>query len=329
MGNVLLPPIRKTGNERELPRTLKSLNAECGNCSPITPIQCISSCRVYALKNELRRLREAMDNPDYIKELSNVLKNETRLRILQAIVNGRYSVEQLRQSFKKAGHSYSQGTISEQYLDPLMAVGLAAEARNEYYATTFGSRLTGLLGCFLELAEKLPPHSECHEETLLQSLLSGPKTFEAIEEVISPKIASRIIKRLLSLVLINTPVQRDYIFFFRSKRDTNKETFTATERKVYDAIADQGISAGKLARKTGLSLRRTYKYLRGLKGKKLVFTRRTPKVYALTCKGNKLASALAELQQIVEDTWISSEQVMRNTAVIVEMGGSSNNAFLR
>ena len=33
-----------------------------------------------------------MDNPNYIKELFNVLKNETRLQILQAIANGRYSV---------------------------------------------------------------------------------------------------------------------------------------------------------------------------------------------------------------------------------------------
>ena len=68
-----------------------------------------------------------------------------------------------------------------------MAVGLATEARDEYYATTFGRRITELLGCFPEFAEKLPAHSECYEETLLQSLLSGPKTFEEIETLIPPK----------------------------------------------------------------------------------------------------------------------------------------------
>jgi DNA-binding HxlR family transcriptional regulator len=255
-----------------------------------------------------------MDKPNYIKELFNVLKNETRLHILQAIVNGRYSVSQLQQELKKTGHSHSQDTISEEYLRPLMAVGLATEARDEYYATTFGGRLTELLGNFPEFVEMLPAHSECYEETLLQSLLSGPKTFEAIEALISPKIASRILKRLRSAGLIETSMERDYIFFFKSKRDPDKENFTLTERRIYDAIPNEGISAGKLAKETGLSIRRTYKYLRGLKGKKLVFIRKTPKAYGLTCKGEKLASVLQELQQIVEETWSSSEQVMHGNA---------------
>ena len=312
MGNVLSPP--RKGDNRDLAGVLRSLNAECRNCAPITPLECISRCQVYKLKNELRKLRETMDNPNYIKELFNVLKNETRLHILQAIVNGRYSVSQLQQELKKTGHSHSQDTISEEYLRPLMAVGLATEARDEYYATTFGGRLTELLGNFPEFVEMLPAHSECYEETILQSLLSGPKTFEAIEALISPKIASRILKRLRSAGLIETPMERDYIFFFKSKRDPNKENFTLTERKIYDAIPNEGISAGKLAKETGLSIRRTYKYLRGLKGKKLVFIRKTPKAYGLTCKGEKLASVLQELQQIVEETWSSSEQVMHDNA---------------
>jgi len=312
MGNVLSPP--RKGDNHDLAGMLRSLNAECRNCAPITPLECISRCRVYKLKNELRKLRETMDKPNYIKELFNVLKNETRLHILQAIVNGRYSVSQLQQELKKTGHSHSQDTISEEYLRPLMAVGLATEARDEYYATTFGGRLTELLGNFPEFVEMLPAHSECYEETLLQSLLSGPKTFEAIEALISPKIASRILKRLRSAGLIETSMERDYIFFFKSKRDPDKENFTLTERRNYDAIPNEGISAGKLAKETGLSIRRTYKYLRGLKGKKLVFIRKTPKAYGLTCKGEKLASVLQELQQIDEETWSSSEQVMHGNA---------------
>jgi DNA-binding HxlR family transcriptional regulator len=255
-----------------------------------------------------------MDNPNYIKELFNVLKNATRLHILQSIVNGRYSVSQLQQQLKKNGHSHSQDTINEEYLQPLLHVGLATEARDEYYATAFGGRLTELLGCFPEFAEKLPAHSECYEESLLQSLLSGPKTFEEIEGLVSPKIASRILKRLRSSGLVQTPTERDYIFFFKSKRNPNKETFTTTEHRIYESIGPEGISAGKLSRETSLSMRRTYQYLRGLKGKKLVFIRRNPKAYALTTKGKKLASVLQELQGIVEDTWNSSERVMQNNA---------------
>jgi DNA-binding HxlR family transcriptional regulator len=310
MGDVL--QTTRIGENRDLTSMLKTLDAECRNCAPTSPLECITRCQVYKLKNELRKLRETMDNPNYIKELFNVLKNETRLHILKSIVNGRYSVSQLQQELKKAGHTHSQDTINEEYLQPLMAVGLATESRDEYYATTFGGRLTNLLGAFPEFAAMLPAHSECYEETLLRELLSGPKTFEQIETLISSKIASRILKRLRSVGLIETPEERDYIFFFKSKRDPNLETFTETERKVYNFIPGEGISAGKLAKETGLSMRRTYKYLRGLKGKKLVFIRKTPKAYGLTAKGEMLATVLAELQQIVEDTWCSSQQVINS-----------------
>jgi predicted transcriptional regulator len=253
-----------------------------------------------------------MDNPNFIKDLFNVLKNETRLHILSAIVNGRYSVSQLQQELKKIGHAHSQDTINEEYLRPLIEVGLAAETRDQYYATMFGARLTELLGSFPEFVNVLPAHSECYEETLLSALLAEPKTFQEVEAFISPKIAARILKRLKKADLIETPEERDYVFFFKSKRDPNKEAFSSTERKVYDNISEEGISAKKLAEKTGISLRRTYKYLRGLKGKKLVFTRKTPKAYSLTDKGEKLASLLQELQNLVEEVWNSPEQVVSN-----------------
>jgi DNA-binding HxlR family transcriptional regulator/predicted transcriptional regulator len=311
MGNAL-QTIKNNENKRDLASKLQSLNAECRNCAPISPLECISRCQVYKLKNELRKLCETMDNPNYIKELFNVLKNETRLHILKAIISGRYSVSQLQQELKKTGRTHSQETINEEYLQPLMAVGLATESRDEYYATTFGGRLTELIGNFPEFADVLPAHSECYEETLLRALLSGPKTFEDIETLISPKVASRILKRLRQVGLISAPEERDYIFFFKSKRDPNKETFTDTERKIYDAIPDEGISAGKLAKETDISMRRTYKYLRGLKGKKLVFIRRTPKAYGLTCRGEMLASVLQELQEIVDEMWSSSQQVIND-----------------
>ena len=311
MGDVVFTS-RSAERNRDLAEMLKTLDAECRNCAPLTPLECITRCNAWKLKNEFRQLRETMDNPNFIKALFNVLKNETRLHILSAIVNGRYSVSQLQQELKKAGRSHSQDTINEEYLRPLIEVGLATETRDQYYATMFGGRLTELLESFPEFVNVLPAHSECYEETLLSALLSGPKTFEDIEAFISPKIASRILKRLKTADLMETPEERDYVFFFKSKRDPNKETFSSTERKVYDNISEEGISAKKLAEKTGISLRRTYKYLRGLKGKKLVFTRKTPKAYSLTDKGEKLASLLQELQNLVEEIWNSSVQIVSN-----------------
>ncbi len=301
---------RSVEKNRNLAELLKTLDAECRKCAPLTPLKCITRCNVWKLKNELRQLRETMDKPDFTKNLFNVLKNETRLQILNAIVNSSHSVSQLQQELKKVGRSHSQDTINEEYLRPLMAVGLAAEAQDKYHATLFGARLTELLGSFPEFVNVLPAHSECYEETLLRALLSGPKTFQEVEAFISPKVAARILKRLKAAGLIETPEERDYVFFFKTKRDPAKETFSVTERKVYEGIPEGGISAKRLAEKTGLSLRRIYKYLRGLKGKKLVFARKTPKVYGLTAKGEKLASILQELQNLVEEVWDSSEHVV-------------------
>lgn len=313
MSAILKSP--KNQNNRDLTVLLSSLDVECRNCTPITPFECIKRCQVYKIKNELRQSRKIMNDPNYIKKLFNTLKNETRIHILKAIANGRCSISQLQQELNKDNHKPSQDTLSKEYLNPLMAVALATRTRDEYCATNFGGRLLQLLGPFSEFAKKLPAHSECYEEALLQSLLSGPRTFKDIESLIPPKIASRILNRLRVAGLVQTSDKRDYIFFFKSKRDPRKETFASNEQKIYDLIPDKGISAGKLSKETSLSIRRTYMSLRGLKGKKLIFIRKTPRAYNLTIEGRKLALMLQELQKIVGDTLKSSEKVIQDSIV--------------
>jgi len=310
MGTVQISS-RKAENNQSLSGILKSLDAECSNCAPTTPLECISRCQVYKLKNELRSLRETMDNPDYLKELFNVLKNETRFNVLQTIVNGGCSIGQLHQMMKKPDDNFSQQNLIQEHLIPLIRAGLVTEKRDEYCTTMFGGRLTELLKNFSEYVQALPAHSECHEEAVLQTLLSGPKKFEEIEAEIPPISTSRTLQRLRSTGLIETPTERDYVFFFKTIRDPNKETISASERKVYDALAAKGSSVGKLSKDTGLSPRRTYKCVKVLKGKKLIFLRKTPKVYTLTCKGEMLAWLLQEIQNVVEDTWMSSKQVVQ------------------
>jgi predicted transcriptional regulator len=289
-----------------------SLDQECKSCAPVSPLECINNCNVWKLRNELRRLCETMENPNFMKDLLNVLKNDTRLVILKTIGKRRFSIGKLQQELKKDGYLHSQDTLAEEYLRPLLNVGLAAESQDQFYATTFGGRLAELIGNLPEFADVLPAHSECYEENILRSLLGGPKTFEDIAGFVPSKIVSRILKRLKTTGLIDTPEERDYIFFFKSKRDQTKEALTATEGKVYGDIPEDGISAQKLAAKTGLSLRRTYKYLRGLKGKKLIFTRKTPKTYGLTEKGERLAWLLKELHKIVEETISFSEEFAKH-----------------
>jgi predicted transcriptional regulator len=310
MGTVLISN-PKVENNQPLAGIMKSLEDECRNCAPTTPLECIGRCQVYKLKNELRNLREAMGNPNYNKELFNVIKNKTRFLVLQTIVEGKCSIVHLQQILRKSGLIYSPQSFKEEYLLPLIRVGLAAEVSEEYFTTMFGGRLTELLECFAGFVGLLPARSECYEEVLLQALLTGPKMFEAIEALIPAKCTSRTLKRLRNSGLIVTPEERDYVFYFKTIRELSKETVSDAERRVYIAIQGDGSSAGKIAKDSGLSLRRTYKCIRALKGKKLIFLRITPKLYALTDKGEKLAFLLRDVAQIVEDTWNSSTQVMQ------------------
>jgi predicted transcriptional regulator len=176
---------------------------------------------------------------------------------------------------------------------------------------------------------KLPAHSRCNEETVLKVLLRGSKTFEEVNRIAIHKTASRIIRRLKKVNLIETPKGRAYVFFFRSKRDPSKSRFSYTESKVYCSVADEGISAQKLAEKTGLTTRTTYKYLRRLKGKKLVFSRKMPKAYRLTVEGEKLALLLYELHSLVDETLRSSEQFFKDNENITPQVASGILKFPR
>lgn len=289
---------------------LRELNKDCQNCAPLSPINCVTRCKTWRLKNELRKLSDKMNNPEYLKNLLNVLKNETRLHILQTSVRRKHSLIQIQQELKKNGYLHSKDTINQEYLKPLLGVGLVAESQDLYYATNLGNNINTILNEFPEFVNVLPAHSECHEEKLLRELLNGSKTYQEIEDFLTPVIASRIVKRLKKEKLLNTPKERDYIFFFRTKRDPKKETLSLPEFNVYNSIPRSGFPVRKIAIEAQLSVRRVYKYLRGLKGKKLVFTRKTPKNYMLTEKGRRLAITLKNVMDIVEKTWDSSLEIV-------------------
>jgi hypothetical protein len=326
--NTILSDIQETQKGSYFFETLKSLDLQCRSCSPITPLECLTRCKVYRLKNELRILQKSLDNPNAIKELFNVLKNKTNLCILKVLVSYRYPLSQLKIELRKTGIRHSQRGMRQKFLQPLTSLGLVCESQGAYQLTLFGRRLTDVLGYFPGFASMLPACSKCYEEIVLQHLLSGSKTFESIESVILRRNVSRTIKRLRSVRLIKTSVEREYVFFFKTKRDPNKEILTVTERKIYDAVIYQGISAGKLSIQTRSSKRVTYRCIKHLKGKKLVFQRRTPKSYALTIKGRKLASTLHDLQQTVEDAWGSFQQISQDSSIAIKGRVLYYNAFM-
>jgi predicted transcriptional regulator len=264
------------------------------------------------MKNEYRKLAEKLQNPSYMTTLLNTVKNNRRLKILELVSKGHYSITELQQQLKKQGYHHSQQTIIKEYVTPLIETGLIEENQNQYCITLFGYRICELVSNFRDIESVLPPHSECYEEKVLISLLDEPRIIEEFVTFIPRKSVPRVLNRLQRMHLIETTKEKDYVSYFKTKRGADKDSFSTTEKRIYENISSEGISAPKLAQKSGISLRRTYKYLRRLRGKKLVFTRKKPKYYNLTAKGFQIAPNLREINNLIAETLSKASFVINN-----------------
>lgn len=256
-----------------------------------------------------------MKHPSFMIDLLNVLKNKRRMQTLKLTSKERYSLSRIQQELRKLGYYHSKRTITEEYINPLIKTGLLDETQGQYYSTAFGRKLNDLVKDFDDFESILSPHSKCHEEAVLAMLLNGSKTNENLKDVIPAKSVARVLSRLQKTQLIETSKKNDYVFYFRTKRDPKKARFSLTEQKVYESIPLEGISARKLAEKAKISLRRTYKYLRRLKGKKMVFARTNPKAYALTPKGVQTSTTLQKIRSLVTETLDVATQLVKDKEI--------------
>jgi len=247
-------------------------------------------------------MHEKINKPNFTENLLNTLKNQRRLQIMDVISKQSYSISKVQEKMSSLGYKHSQQTIIEEYIAPLIEAGLIVQRQNPYSLTLFGCRVNDLVKDFPDLEEILPPHSECYEERALDSLFEKPRTYEDMGKIIPVKSVGRVLSRLQKSTLVQTSKEKNYIFFFRTRRNASLEKLSPTEDRVFQSIPDEGIYARKLSNVSGISLRRTYKYVRKLKGKKLVFERRKPLTYSLTDRGVKVASMLKNLRNLIAET---------------------------
>jgi len=292
---------KEAKEKTRLTQTLERMDEECRNCRPLTPLKCIENCNVWKFKNELRQLRGMMVQKDYPNTLLNTLKNKRRLRILEMLSKSAFSITQLQKELKKHEYNHSQKTIINEYVEPLIVTGLVACNSSRYKATTFGCEISQLFTGFHKIEDALPPHSECYEEKTIEALFESPKTCEELKFLISTESLSRVLERLQKANLMTKDDENSYVFYFKTKRNPQQERLSSTEKRVYENIPEEGITAEKLADKANISLRRTYKYLRKLRGKKLAFKRERPKTYALTTEGTQIAKLLQKVHALLTE----------------------------
>jgi len=306
-----LRPLQAVQEKPSLADMLERAKETCEYCRQLTPITCVTRCNVWKLKNELRRLCKKMKNPNFVTNLLNTIKNRRRLQILEILSNGRHSIVRLQQRLKKLGYYHSRRTIADEYINPLIEVGLVEENHNKYHTTSFGCELNELIRDFQEIGDLLPPHSECYEEKTIEALFESPKSYEELKSLIPTESLSRVLKRLQEANLITKDNENSYIFYLKTKRNLQQEKLSPTEKRVYEDIPEEGITAKKLANKTNISLRRTYKYIKKLRGKKLAFKRKRPKTYTLTTEGTKIAKLLEKIHVLLTEFAQASAEFTR------------------
>jgi predicted transcriptional regulator len=299
-------------NRANLNEVVNTLEEKCNKCKPLTALTCVAECKTWKLKNQLRNMHEKINKSDFTENLLNTLKNHRRLLILNIISRQSHSLSKVQEKMSSLGYKHSQKTIMEEYIAPLVKAGLIAQGQSPYKLTLFGCRVNDLVRDFPNLEEVLPPHSECYEERALDLLLDRSRTYEDMRKVIPVKSVGRVLSRLQKSTLVQTSKEKNYIFFFRTRRNAFLERLSPTEYRVYRDIPDEGIYAGKLSGRSGISLRRTYKYVRKLKGKKLVFDRRKPLTYSLTDRGVRVASMLKNLRNLIAETREATRRFLKD-----------------
>jgi len=286
-------------NSAELVEILKQADSICRYCEPISPMICIERCEIWGAKNEFLEMNGMLCADEHVNNLLNAVKNDRRQKVMEALSECPRSIKGLQEYLKSKGYYHSQHTIASEYVEPLVKAGLVRRDGAKYRLTLYGHKFRDVLNRF-NVENPLPPHSRCHEEMVLKKLKDGSKSYADLVKSLTQKSLSRSLKRLTENGLVAKSKIPEYVFYFRTKK-VPKKTFSPTEKKVYETILEVGISARDLSKKVGINLRRTYKYLRRLRKRRLVFTRKKLRTYELTPSGMELANFLEETAKLVLD----------------------------
>jgi len=283
-----------------LSETLLRAENRCKDCKTASPMVCVERCDVWRIKNEIFSVRQIAREEQHVQRLLNAVKNSRRIKILDALCEQPRGLKELQKYLRREGFYHSRSTIRFAYLKPLITAGLAQENSARYKVTFYGRKVHDLLHK-IGHGTPLPIHSCCYEETVINELMTRPRTFEELAKSVPQKSLSRILMRLRTKGFLSERLQREYVFYHKIK-GRPKVALSPTEKRVFNTIPIKGISARQLSKEARITLRRTYKYLRRLRKKKLVFALKNPRTYELNVQGREIATLLNEMSQLIAST---------------------------
>ena len=318
--------LKATDNAATLVETLRQVDNICQHCESASPMVCAERCEIWKTKNELLEMNGTLCADNYFRGLLNAMKNDRRREVIDALSERRHSIEDLQEYLRDKGYYHSRRTIANSYVEPLLEAGLVRKDSNKYRLTLYGRKFRDVLSKF-DVEDSLPSHSRCYEEILLRKLKDGPKTYEDLVGPVPQNSLSRTIQRLMEEGLVVKTKSSDYVFYFRTKKAPKKK-FSPTEKKIYEAIPEAGASARELSKEVGINLRRTYKYVRRLRKRRLVFRREKPRTYELTSSGGQVADFLEEMANLVSDASKASASLLERSRQTMAAPDLKNGGFV-
>lgn len=269
----------------------------CESCRPPNPIMCVESCPIWTLKRKYRdAFKDLAEKPSFA-DLLHLTKNVRRFKILECLYEKQCTLEELREYLKNAGYSYSLNKLRRHYVKPLVDVSFVEE-QNGVYAITFKGKSIYNLLTTSEVA-KLSTHSQGYDERILKNLLSGPKTYDELREIIPNGFLRRGLRRLQKNNFLFKPTLNGRVFYFATKKRPTRK-LSSTEMKVFKALSPEGLSTKDISEKAGISIRRVYEYLKRLRYKRHVRKEEKTAIYTLTDSGKSLAQSISLAYNLIQ-----------------------------
>lgn len=284
----------KAGESREA--LSREIEAVCEECRPLSPVICVDLCPIWKFKREFHESFQSPVKQD-LTDILRITKNSRRLKILEAVIEEPYSLEDLREALKETGYNHSLTTLRNYYVKPLVDAGLLKVEDDLYEITTWGENAYNIL-TKSEVAD-LPIDFKGYDEKILDGLLSEPKSYNELAGIVPRGSLQRSLKRLQSRNLIAKSDLSGRVYYFKTKRRPTRK-LSPTEMKIFKALPKEGISAKDLQEKVGVNIRRIYKYLRRLRYKRHVKKGEKIALYNITDAGRSLVQSLNVANNLIQ-----------------------------
>jgi predicted transcriptional regulator len=269
----------------------------CEECQPSSPIFCMELCQIWQFKNKFHDVFQALSKRPCLAEALQPLKNKTRLKIMELLIQQSRSATILKDDLKKQGYTLSLSRLRKHHLPALFSAHLIHQKTAHLAATEMGLRIYNLLT--KSDFSKFAYQTDTTDENIFELLLSGEKTFDELAEKIPRKALQRGLDKLKRKKMVEKPRFTGRVFYYRAKRRPTRK-LSPTEMKSFKALSKEGVTVRDLSEKTMLSFGTVYKYLRQLRYKRHVKKVQKVQLFRLTDAGKRTAQSIKLAQNFLQ-----------------------------